>query len=213
MRTFVFLTALTAVVLVSACSAENPLVPPPTATPVPTATAAPTATPYVAPTTAPVPPSNPTSAPAPTAAPVNPTAAPQPTLAPTAAPAGPSQASIGCLSTAQAVQMIKTSNSVGEAIKRLNEAFDLSGGNIGEGWLSGPFELRNPGPGGASLVWTDTLGQPWTVLTAGQTVEKNVFGLKTQGGWGTYAVFTAVKVPTPGRSIRLCEAVNLDQFR
>lgn len=151
-------------------------------------------------------PARPGATPAPSPAPTTTAARP----APTPAPAPPAA---GCLPTAQAVQMIRAATSVGNLVHRLNEVFDQTGGTIGSQWNTGGFDLTDPGPGGAALVWTDTLSQSWTVMTAGQTVDRNVFPVKTQGGWGTYVIFTSVKVPTPGRAVRLCEKVELHQLR
>jgi hypothetical protein len=119
-----------------------------------------------------------------------------------------------CVSTQQASDWYKAArnapnNRVGVLLKQLDEVFDPSGGAIGQQWQLGPFDLTNPGPAGASLVWTDTKFFPWQVLTAGQTVKDNVFPVLTQGEWGIYVVFTAVRVPTPGRSARLCDKVDL----
>lgn len=146
------------------------------------------------------------------------TAQPAPTVTPATATSGQSSdqsasvaTGLGCLPTTRASEMVKSSTSVGQLIQSLNEAFDGSGGSIGEQWNVGPHDLLNPGQGGASLVWTDTLNQPWSILTAGQSVARNVFRVMTQGGWGTYIVFTSVRIPTPGRSARLCQAVDLSR--
>lgn len=166
----------------------KPAAPAPTVTPVP-------------PTATPVPPSATAIPPTATAPPI-----PTPQPKPTANPAG-------CVSKSELLTKLRGNNTVPAVIKVLDGIWDRSGGSVGEGWQTGPYDLTNPGPGGAALVWTNTFHQPVQVLTPGQSAERNVFWVKNEGSWGTMVVYTAVRIPTPGRMLRVCETVNPAEIR
>lgn len=142
------------------------------------------------------------SASQPTTVPASPTQAP---AAPTMAPR--TGASPNCLDNGTFTSALN-SNDVGGLIIWLDEQWDGSGGNIGQQSLKANWTINNPGPGGASLVWTNTNHRAW-VMVGGQPVNENVFPLLTEGkAWGTFIVFAPVQVPSPGRSARLCSQVS-----
>ena len=112
-----------------------------------------------------------------------------------------------CIPTMMVANWAK-SESVGGLIRQLDEAFATSGGAIGMSYPDRPFQIQDPGPAGAAVLWTNTFHRPFKVLTPGQTVDRTVFKVLTQGSWGTYVVFTAVEVPSPGRWARLCDRIS-----
>jgi len=153
------------------------------------------------------------SAPTPPEAAQPTSATPQPGApVPTARPAAPT-ANGQCVAKSEVLDRFANAKGPGDRIQVLNEIFDDHGGNVGEGWINTPFDLRNPGPGGISLFWTDLLGKSPEILTSGQTLDNNFFGVTRQGGWGVFAAYTAMRIPTPGRSLRLCESATVEELQ
>jgi hypothetical protein len=117
-----------------------------------------------------------------------------------------------CVTRSTLMATLRGKRTVGGVIQALDGLYEQHGGSIGETWHTGPRDLT-PGRGGAALIWTNTHHQPVRVLTPGETVEKNVFWVKHEGSWGTMVIYTAVRVPTPGRMMRLCESIGVEALR
>ncbi|GEM_PF-4061387 len=107
-------------------------------------------------------------------------------------------------------------------INLLDQAFDGSGGSIGEqaqGTL--PYRITNVGPAGVGVLWTNTGNSPDTVpgvvdpAKAGD-ITRNFVPVKDlidrpvgspTGGWGVRYVFTSLDMKSGFRVARLCEAL------
>lgn len=123
-----------------------------------------------------------------------------PQYQPPTAPEAPAAPTANCLPLKTFAKMwsaSKASDGPGPLIELLNNSFDMSNGTVGTQWPVGPQTVEP-----VSVVWTDLLQHPMPAAS-GKWVP-----LRTQGQWGVFAVYTAVTVPTPGRSARLCQSLD-----